>query len=93
MQIDANNLDEHPSIVRKGVQDIREDITLQSNTKALEEQNVFKCKVKNCFRDITYNTLEELVEHANEVHPNYKLQKFNCKYCTKCCKMFVIANG
>ena len=76
------------------IKDIRNEILKDSNTKPLENQTLYKCKIRNCHWDITFNTLEELVEHTNQTHPNYKwtkdkLNKYNCKYCSKCCKMFV----
>jgi len=72
LEVDVHNIDKQPFILRKGVQDIREDIASEVENKFVESQQqlVLKCGVRNCNRDITYNTLEELVEHYNDVHSN-----------------------
>ena len=53
LDVDAYNIDEQPSIVKKGVEDIRNEILKDSNTKPLENQTLYKCKIRNCHWDIT----------------------------------------
>jgi len=69
LEVDVHNIDEQPFILRKGVQDIREDIASEVENKLVDSQQQFvlKCGVRNCHRDITYTTLEELVEHYNDI--------------------------
>ena len=99
LDIDPYDLNDQPCIIRSAVDDIRSE--LQDNNKGVSDDNssvAYKCRIKNCHRDITYLSLEELVEHTNDVHPNVKwtkdkLNKYKCMHCSKCMKIFIIDSG
>jgi len=92
LNIDPDNIDDQPAIIRHAVHDIREEVLQDSRDIRDDVTGAFKCRIKNCHRDITFLSLEALVQHTNESHANVKwtkekLTKYKCVYCAKCLKI------
>ena len=98
LNIDPHDIDEQPAIIRHAVADIREEVLDDNRDIKDDSIGAYKCRVKNCHRDITFLSLEALVQHTNDAHANVKwtkdkLSKYQCLYCTKCLKIFIVSAG
>jgi hypothetical protein len=83
LNIDPRDIDEQPAIIRHAVADIREEVLDDNRDMKVDATGAYKCRVKNCHRDITFLSLEALVQHTNDAHANVKwtkekLTKYNC---------------
>ena len=57
LDVDPYDLDDQPFIIRSAVDDIRSELI--DNNKGASDDNssvTYKCRIKNCHRDITYST-------------------------------------
>jgi len=73
--IDSYDIDEQPAIIRHAVADIREEVLDDSREIKDDVPVAYKCRIKNCYRDFTFSSLEALVQHTNETHANVKWTK------------------
>ena len=68
-------IDEQPAIIRHAVADIREEVLDDCREIKDDVPVAYKCRIKNCYRDFTFSSLEALVQHTNETHANVKWTK------------------
>jgi len=85
LNIDPNDIDDQPAIIRHAVTDIREEVQQDRRDITDDVGGALKCRIKNCHRDITFYLWKRLYNTLMMVMPTLNGQKkssLNTSVCT-----------